>query len=116
MVTDGSLHRALTGRVHSVNYSKKKGTIKAPISEVMVIKDFGFEGDAHGGPGIRQVSLLSLESIRKQQEYCEVEDAEPLEPGDFAENITTEGLDLTQLEIGDIFKIGKEVILKLSKI
>ena len=115
--TEGNLHRMQNGRIHSINCSKKKHTIKKAVNEAMLIEDFGLEGDVHGGPGIRQVSLLAVESIRKQKECSKVEGKEEsLQPGDFGENITTEGLDLIQLKIGDQFKIGGEIILRLSKI
>lgn len=115
--TEGSLHRMQKGKIHSINCSKKKHAVKTAVNEAMLIEDFGLEGDAHGGTGIRQVSFLALESIRKQNECSKGEDREgPLQPGDFAENITTEGLDLTQLKIGNQFKIGGEIILRLSKI
>ena len=115
--TEGSLHRMQKGRIHSIHYGKKKGMIKKAMNEAMLIENFGLKGDAHGGPGIRQVSLLAVESIRKQKECSKVKDKEePFQPGDFDENITTEGLDLTQLKVGDRFKIGKKIILKLSKI
>jgi len=75
------------------------------------------EGDAHGGPGLRQVSLLAIESIRRQVECPNVKKGNlSLGPGDFAENLTTEGVGLGQLNIGDRLNIGKEVILEISKI
>ena len=105
------------GRVFSINYSSKKGTTKTAIKKANLLEDFGLEGDAHGGPGLRQVSLLAMESINRQIECPKVKEKNiSLKPGDFAENITTEGLDLTRLKIGDRLKIGPEVILEISKI
>jgi MOSC domain-containing protein YiiM len=105
------------GKVFAINFSRKKGTAKTSIERVNLIEDFGLEGDAHAGSGKRQVSLLAIESIRKQAE-CPKAKSESLSlgPGDFAENITTEGVDLAQLNIGDSLRIGKQVVLEISKI
>ena len=116
------------GRIFSINYSKTKGISKTAVKGARLIEDFGLEGDVHGGPGLRQVSLLSIESIRKQiacpgigkykQDTTRKAKKKNISfgPGDFAENITTEGLNLAQLKIGDRLKIGTEVILEISKI
>jgi len=94
-----------------------KGATKTSVGEVKLIENFGLEGDAHGGPGLRQVSLLAIESIRRQVECPNVKKGNlSLGPGDFAENLTTEGVGLGQLNIGDRLNIGKEVILEISKI
>ncbi|MFC1807468.1 MOSC domain-containing protein [Candidatus Omnitrophota bacterium] len=105
------------GRIFSINCSAKKGITKTAIKESNLIEDFGLEEDAHGGPGIRQVSLLAVESIRKQLECPKVKDKNiSLKPGDFAENITTEGVDLKGLKIKDKLRIETEIILEISKI
>jgi len=105
------------GRIYSINYSKKKGTIKTSIEKANLIEGFGLEGDVHAEPGIRQISLLAIESIMRQLECSKVKKKDVvLGPGDFAENITTEGLDLAQLKIGDRLNIGERVILEISKI
>lgn len=105
------------GKVLSINHSKRKGTIKTSVKEINLIEDYGLEGDAHGGLGLRQVSLLAIEIINKQRDCPKVKKKNiSLNPGDFAENITTEGLDLAQLKIGDRFRIGTHAILELSKI
>lgn len=107
----------MTGKVFSINYSTKKGISKTPISEARLIDGLGLKGDAHSGEGIRQVSLLAIESIRRQKECPKVEGTGHLfEPGVFAENITTEGIDLTRVKPGDRLKIGQEVIIEISKI
>ncbi len=106
-----------TGSVFSINCSSKKGTPKTSVKKAGLIEEFGFEGDAHAGVGLRQVSLLAIESINRQIKCLKVkEDNFPLKPGDFAENITTEGVDLAQLKIGYRLNIGTQVILKVSKI
>lgn len=105
------------GKIFSINLSSAKGVTKASAKRARLIEDFGLENDAHGGPGLRQVSLLAIESIKKQAECPKAGKKDiRLGPGDFAENITTEGLDLTELEIGDKVRIRREVLLEISKI
>jgi len=104
-------------RIYSINLSKIKGVSKTPVDYVRVIEDFGFEDDVHAGDIVKQVSLLSIESIKKQNECIEIKGASGyLKPGDFAENITTEGIDLCDLKIGQKFKIGNDVVLEITKI
>ena len=89
-------------RVISVNISEKKGTIKTPVERIELKIDHGIVGDAHAGNWHRQVSLLAEESLEKMQAKIP-----SLKPGDFAENIMTEGIDLHHLPIGTILKIGE---------
>jgi len=96
--------------VKSINISDRKGIIKNPVEEAVFIEDFGIETDAHGGKGIRQVSLLADESIDKMR-ASGIE----LNSGMFAENITTTGMELHTLKIGTRIKIG-ETIHEVSKI
>ncbi len=107
----------MKGKIFSINISRNKGTTKTAVEKANLIIDFGLEEDAHGGPGLKQVSLLALESIKKQKECAKLKNKKvSLEPGDFAENITTEGLDLAKLKIGDRLKMGDLAILEISKI
>jgi MOSC domain-containing protein YiiM len=102
----------MTGIVISLNISAKKGVRKKPVAEVVVKTDYGIEGDAHAsGEWHRQVSLLALESIRKMQGM-----GLDVKPGDFAENITTEGLDLVSLPLGTKIRIGSDVSGEVSQI
>lgn len=91
------------GTVIGINISKEKGRIKLPIEVGNFIEDFGLENDAHGGKLNRQVSLLAQESIDIMIE----KGVEGLSPGKFAENITTNGIELHTLPIGTQIKIGK---------
>jgi MOSC domain-containing protein YiiM len=99
------------GKVLGVNISDEKGTKKTNIQSCALLKDFGLKGDAHAGPWHRQVSLLANESIEKMR-------AKGLNVGygDFAENITTEGLDLVHLPIGTTIRIGDSVLLRVTQI
>lgn len=107
----------MTGKVFSINRSKAKGVQKSPVNSALLIRDIGLEGDAHAGAGIRQVSLLSIESIIKQKECVKIiKQNIELKAGDFAENITTQGIDLSRLKIGGQIKIGRDALLEISKI
>lgn len=97
-------------RVHSLSVSKRKGIPKGNVKWVELKEQWGIVGDAHSGPGHRQISLLAIESIKKVWEAGLL-----VPPGAFAENITTEGLDLTQLKVGDILKIG-EALVEITQI
>ena len=99
------------GKVLAVNISEDKGTKKANIQSCTLLKDFGLKGDAHGGPWHRQVSLLANESIEKMRAM-----GLNVGYGDFAENITTEGIDLVHLPIGTKIRIGNSVILRVTQI
>ena len=92
--------------------SRKKGTRKEPVTEGFFKEDFGLVDDAHADCQTnRQVSLLAKESINKMQSL-----GLNLSPGDFAENITTEGIDLVSLPIGTRMSVGDKVILEVSQI
>ncbi|MFH1613056.1 MAG: MOSC domain-containing protein [bacterium] len=108
----------MDAKVFSINISEKKGTFKIPIKEGIFEKNEGLLNDAHKGKGDRQVSLLALEDIKKINACPKIKNnpIDTIEPGNFAENITTIGIDLSSLEIGTCLKIGDEVILKISKI
>jgi len=92
----------MTAKVVAVCVSEQKGERKKPVPEVLVRENHGIVGDAHAGDWHRQISLLALESIKKMQ-------AKGLDvtTGDFAENITTEGIDLPSLPIGTKLAIGE---------
>ncbi len=92
----------MQGRVVAVCISENKGERKKPVPEVSVKENFGISNDAHSGDWHRQISLLALESIRKMQEK-----GLDVNAGDFAENITTEGIDLPSLPIGTRLEIGE---------
>lgn len=97
-------------RVVSVNISEKKGTIKRPVPEITVTET-GVMGDAHAGGWHRQVSLLAVESVGKFSK----EAGRKINFGEFAENITTQGIDLPKCRIFDRFRIG-DVELELTQI
>jgi MOSC domain-containing protein YiiM len=108
---DNEMNTVQKGKILAVNISEKKGTRKKNINACPVLKDFGLKDDAHAGPWHRQISLLANESIQKMR-------AIGLEVGygDFAENITTEGVDLVHLPIGTTMRIGEKVVLRVTQI
>ncbi|HNU80085.1 MAG TPA: MOSC domain-containing protein [Bacillota bacterium] len=93
----------MKGKVLAVNISEKKGVFKKPIEQGEFKVDHGLVGDAHAGSWHRQVSLLGIESINKMKELG----IEGLSEGKFAENLTTEGIELWKLPVGTRLKIGE---------
>lgn len=100
----------MSAKIVSVNISEKKGMRKQPVEEVVLVPGYGIEGDAHASSEWhRQVSLLALESIEKMREA-----GLDVHPGDFAENLTTEGIDLLGLPLGSRITVG-DVELEISQ-
>ncbi|MCB2196539.1 MAG: MOSC domain-containing protein [Bacteroidetes bacterium] len=97
-------------KVVSVNISEEKGVIKKPVEKI-ILNEKGVVNDAHAGDWHRQVSLLAKESIKKFEEVLGRE----LEYGEFAENITTEGITLYEMKPGDKIYIG-ETELEVTQI
>lgn len=92
--------------------SEEKGTRKEAVVEGILKEDYGLIGDAHADCCThRQVSLLAMESINKMREM-----GFEIGPGDFAENLTTEGLELASLSPGTRISIGDDVILEITQI
>ncbi len=100
----------MQGKIVAVCTSKNKGERKKNVGQANLLVGLGLEGDAHAGFQHRQVSLLALESIEKMRKM-----GLDVNPGDFAENITTEGLNLPVLPIGTKLKMG-ETLLEVSQI
>ena len=90
-------------KVVSVNISEKKGTLKKPVPEIKLKLRHGIVGDAHAGDWHRQISLLAEESIDTMRPRSPI----ALDPGVFAENINTEGIDLKGLPVGTHLRIGE---------
>ncbi len=92
--------------ITSINISPKKGTFKQPVKEAELCVDFGIVGDAHAGNWHRQISLLAQESIDKMTALG----LDDLVPGKFAENITTQGIELFTLPVGTRLRLGACVV------
>ena len=92
----------MNAKVVSVSISEQKGMRKTPVTSALLKQEHGLVGDAHAGDWHRQVSLLAMESIEKMQRM-----GLDVNPGDFAENITTEGIDLMTLPVGSRLSLGE---------
>ncbi|MCJ8503147.1 MOSC domain-containing protein [Desulfatitalea alkaliphila] len=101
----------LSGRVLAVSISDRKGIKKRNVDQGELKAGHGLSGDAHAGPWHRQVSLLDMQSIQKIQ-------AKGLDVvcGDFAENITTEGIRLWELPVGTRMRIGDSALVEVTQI
>jgi len=97
-------------QVLAVCISEKKGERKKPVEAVELRENHGIVGDAHAGDWHRQVSLLAQESIDKMRAL-----GLDVNAGDFAENITTSGIDLVSLPIGTRLHVG-ETLLEVTQI
>ena len=104
------------GTIVSVNTSRKKGQIKTPVPSAELVAGKGIAGDAHLGFAHRQVSLLMIEDIEEQRSRLAAGSAIPLGPGAFAENLTTQGIDLGALGIGDEVAVGDAIRMRVSQI
>ncbi len=98
------------GRIKAISVSQKRGTQKTNVPEAELKTEFGIVGDAHAASWHRQISLLANESIEKM-----IAKGAKVSPGNFAENITTEGIDLLSLSIGSKLKAGGNVELEISQ-
>lgn len=100
-----------TMQVIAVCTSAAKGERKVDVGQGELLKGFGLDGDAHGGDWHRQVSLLAIESIDKMRRA-----GLDVGPGDFAENLTTCGIDLYSLPIGTRLAVGPAAQLEITQI
>lgn len=99
------------GKIIAVCISANKGERKKNVGQSRLVVNQGLEGDAHAGFAHRQVSLLAMESIEKM-----IVAGLNVGPGDFAENLTTQGIDLVHLPVGTRLQVGPEVILRVTQI
>jgi MOSC domain-containing protein YiiM len=97
-------------QVVAVCISDNKGERKTPVDSVELRENHGIVGDAHAGDWHRQVSLLASESIDKMRVL-----GLDVDSGDFAENITTSGIELVSLPVGTRLQIG-ETLLEVTQI
>ena len=99
-------------RILAVCKSEEKGTKKESVMEGLLEEEFGLAGDAHADCCThRQVSLLAIESINKMRGA-----GFDVGPGDFAENLTTQGVDLASLPVGTRLSIRQDVVLEITQI
>ncbi len=91
----------MAARVLKICISEKKGIQKSPVDSIKLVEGFGVERDAHGGDWHRQVSLLADESAQVMRDM-----GVEVGPGDFGENILTQGIDLPSLPVGTKLGVG----------
>ena len=99
------------GKILAVCKSDKKGTSKKNIKEGILKENYALVGDAHAGPGLRQISLLAKESLEEIKKK-----GLKIGCGGFGENLTTLGIELTSLVIGTRLKVGENVLLEVTQI
>jgi MOSC domain-containing protein YiiM len=93
-------------RVQNLFRAPKKHLPMEELSEIRAVDDAGLEGCAHARPGRkRQVLLVDRETL----------EAMDLRPGMIRENITTDGLSVNSLPIGQVLRIG-EARLEVSAV
>lgn len=115
----------MKGKIISINISEKKRTVKKPVQTAVLKKDCGIIGDAHSGTG-RQVSFIGWEEV---ENWLKVKGKKlevgilpkgrvkiKIKPGDFAENITTNGIDWNKTKVGDKIIVGKNIELEITQI
>jgi MOSC domain-containing protein YiiM len=102
---------SLSGRIVAVSVSHRKGEVKHNVPQARLLVEHGLEGDAHAEGGIRQVSLLAQASIDKMRAA-----GANVNPGDFAENLTVEGIAVMYLPVGTRLKVGQAVELEITQI
>lgn len=96
--------------IEAVCISEKKGVPKSQVGEAVFETDHGIAGDAHAGPGKRQVSLLSVAAVDRLLRQGHV-----VRPGEFAENLLVRGADFSVIKVGDGIKVGP-VMLEVTQI
>jgi MOSC domain-containing protein YiiM len=102
---------SLKGTIRAVCISSKKSVRKKNVGSGVLIENFGLASDAHGDTVThRQISLLALESIKKMQKM-----GLNVREGDFAENLTTEGINLLSIPLGTKIRVGPEAILEITQ-
>ena len=101
---------AIKGLIKAISVSKQKGMQKVNVPEAELRADHGIVGDAHAGNWDRQISLLEIECIDIM-----ITKGANVSPGGFAENVTTEGIDLAALKLGDKLRLGEEVEIKITQ-
>jgi cyclic pyranopterin phosphate synthase len=101
----------IKGKIKAISVSESRGISKHNVPAAQAKAGFGIEGDAHAGDWHRQISLLAEESIEKIRAK-----GAQVKSGDFAENITTEGIDLRNLVLGSRLRLGREAEVEITQL
>lgn len=100
------------GVIYSISISPERGQLKKEVPEVNVIENYGLENDGHAGNWGRQITCLNWSSIQNANKEHHLNAG----PGDFAENILIDGLDLSNLVIENKIRLGTNVVLEITQI
>lgn len=100
------------GSVRAISTSEKRGQLKKEVPEATLVRDHGIEKDGHAGPWNRQVTCLDWASVIAANREHGIEAG----PGDFAENILIEGIDLSRLGVGGRLRLGEKAVLEVSQV
>lgn len=100
------------GIIHSICISPERGQLKKEVAEVNVIINYGIENDGHAGNWGRQITCLDWNSVQKSNKEHNLN----MGPGDFAENILIDGLDLSAVPVGGRLRLGTSVVLEVTQI
>ncbi|MDD3168189.1 MAG: MOSC domain-containing protein [Eubacteriales bacterium] len=100
------------GSIYSISVSPERGQLKKEIPEANFIENFGIEGDGHAGDWGRQVTCLSWSSVKNTNAAYQINAG----PGDFAENILIDDIDLSNVESGSKIHIANSVVLEVTQI
>jgi MOSC domain-containing protein YiiM len=98
--------------VYSISISPERGQLKKEIPQAHFIDNYGIENDGHAGEWGRQVTCLSLQSVERANRDNNLSTG----PGDFAENILIDGLDMTDVKVGSKIKLAENVVLEITQI
>ena len=98
-------------KIVSISISKKKGTPKTQVNATLLVANHGVKGDAHAGKWHRQVSFLSSENIENARRR-----GLDVAFGDFAENISTSGIDWKTVPIGKRVRLGGSAMVEITQI
>ena len=102
----------MQGTIYSISVSPERGQLKKEVPEANCIEGFGIENDGHAGDWGRQVTCLSLQSVKESNAKSNLN----MGPGDFAENILIDGMDLTGCLPGSRLRLGRDTVLEVTQI
>jgi MOSC domain-containing protein YiiM len=98
--------------IYSISVSPERGQLKKKVPEANLIENHGIENDGHAGDWGRQVTCLSLQSVLHSNHANHLN----MGPGDFAENLLIDGMDLSELHAGSRLRLGRDAILEVTQI
>lgn len=100
------------GTIYSISLCPERGQLKKEVPEANVIENYGIENNGHAGNWGRQVTCLGWASVQKTNQDHQLKAG----PGDFAENILIDGVDLSGLIVGSKIKFATDVVLEVTQI